>query len=69
MQAKRQHSPHYFSRSPLKKFNLFLIVLKKTGALHRDKTETLRLWRAPLFPAMREKKATRYAGGSLLKDP
>jgi len=43
-----------------------LIILKKPGASHRDKTETLRHWRAPLFPALREKEATRYAGGSLL---
>jgi len=44
-----------------------LFVLKKTGASYRDKTETLRHWRAPLFfPALREKKASRYAGGSLL---
>jgi len=46
--------------------NIFLFVLKKPGASHRDKTETLRRWRALLFPALREKKATRYAGGSLL---
>jgi len=46
---------------------LILFVLKKPGASHRDKTETLRHWRAPFFPALREKKATRYEGGSLLK--
>jgi len=43
-----------------------LFVLKNPDASHRDKTETLRHWRAPFFPALREKKATRYAGGSLL---
>jgi len=53
-----------FMALPLLKFKLF--VLKTPGASHRDKTETLRHWRAPFFPALREKKATRYAGGSLL---
>jgi len=42
-------------------------IEKNPGASHRDKTETLRHWRAPFFPALREKKATRYAGGSLPK--
>jgi len=27
----------------------YFFVLKKLGASHRDKTETLRHWRAPLF--------------------
>jgi len=47
-------------------FKYFLFVLKNPGASHRDKTETLRHWRAPLFSRFAGKEASRYVGGSLL---